>query len=212
VRPVRFTIATLIAVVAFAAVAIAALREASELWDSSLFSLTFAALLVATLLAVHRTGRSRAFWGGFALFGWAYLISSLIPPVEARLLTTKGLGYLESKRPGRQVTRGKLYIRKVRLPIEDGGGPAPVTFRTVDVIGSQPSTVTALYKLKSGTFLAAQGGTPEDFVRIGHSLIALLLAFLGGHASRLLYGRSEDCRDSENLNPPMPSSPPELLP
>ena len=34
---------------------------------------------------------------GFTLFGWAYLATSLAPPVEARLLTTKGLAYMDSK-------------------------------------------------------------------------------------------------------------------
>src|SRR5262249_54254090 len=86
-RP-RFTIANLLVVVLSVAVAVAALRAAEAAWDSGTFALTLLALLSSTLLAVHRTGRSRAFWLGFALFGWASLIASLIPPVESRLPTT----------------------------------------------------------------------------------------------------------------------------
>src|SRR5262249_51252610 len=95
-RP-RFSIARLLLVVLFVAVAAAALREATALWDSALFGLTALALLTAIQLAVHRDGRGRAFWTGFTLFGWAYWVASLIPQVESPLLTTKALAYLDSK-------------------------------------------------------------------------------------------------------------------
>src|SRR3954469_1750576 len=97
----RFTIASLLGLVCFVAVAFAALRRADGLWDSALFTLTLGILLASVLLAVHRTDRRRAYWLGFALFGWTYLGASLIPPVEARLLTSTGLEYLEARLPGR---------------------------------------------------------------------------------------------------------------
>ena len=87
-RRFRFSIAAMLGVVLFAAVAVAALRQADALWDSTLFSLALGLLALAVLLAVHRTGGRRAFWLGFALVGGAYLGASLVPPVEARLLTT----------------------------------------------------------------------------------------------------------------------------
>src|SRR5207248_4578990 len=98
-RPPRFTIAGLLVVILFVAVAIAALRAATAAWDSGVFGVTLAILLAAVLLAVHRAGRQRAYWLGFALFGWTYLVASLIPPIEARLPSTKGLAYLDSKVP-----------------------------------------------------------------------------------------------------------------
>ena len=45
----------------------------------------------------------RAFWIGFALFGWSYLGLSLVPSIESRLMTTKALAYLDSKVPGRSL-------------------------------------------------------------------------------------------------------------
>src|SRR5690348_358666 len=100
---IRFTIASLLVVVLLVAVGFAALREASDPWDSGVFTLALAILLVSILLAVHRTESRRAFWLGFALFGWGYLALSLIPSIESRLLTTKALAYLDSKVPGRSV-------------------------------------------------------------------------------------------------------------
>ncbi len=60
-RHPRFTIASLLGVVLSVAVAFAALREATDLWDSGVFTAALAALLVSLLLAVHRRDRKRAY-------------------------------------------------------------------------------------------------------------------------------------------------------
>ena len=78
-RRIRFTIASLLGVVLFVAVAFAALRAATDAWDSGVFGLTLGLLLTSVLLAVHRAGGRRAYWLGFALFGGTYLGASLIP-------------------------------------------------------------------------------------------------------------------------------------
>jgi hypothetical protein len=49
--------------------------------------------------------------------------------------------------------------------------------------------------------LAGSGGTSENFLRIGHSLIALLLAWLGGHVSRWLYGYSQHTQSRDPIVP-----------
>src|SRR5208283_4800753 len=114
-KHIRFSIASLLLVVLFVAVGFAALRESNETWESGIFTLTLAALLISILLAIHRTESRRAFWIGFALFGWIYLGLSLVPSIEYRLLTTKGLAYLDSKVPGRslvprQAKKGELVL------------------------------------------------------------------------------------------------------
>ena len=114
-KHIRFSIASLLVVVLFVAVGFAALRESSDLWDSGVFTLTLAALLISILLAVHRTESRRAFWIGFALFGWIYLGLSLVPSIESRLMTTKALAYLDSKVPGRSLVprlakKGELVL------------------------------------------------------------------------------------------------------
>src|SRR5262245_54189740 len=77
----------------------AALTASTAMWARVVFSATLLILTAAILLAVF--GR-RAFWLGFSLFGWAYLVSSLIPPVQSRLLSTTGLAYLDAKTANRQ--------------------------------------------------------------------------------------------------------------
>ena len=102
-RRLRFNIASLLGVILVLGVGFAALRESNDLWESGVFTLTLAALLISILLAVHRTESRRAFWIGFALFGWIYLGLSLVPSIESRLITTKALAYLDSKVPGRSL-------------------------------------------------------------------------------------------------------------
>src|SRR4051794_19981172 len=97
-RP-RITIASLLGIVAFVGVAIAALREPTDAWDATLLGLTVLVLLASALLAVHRRGGGGAFWRGFALLGWAYLVASLAPPVEIRLPTRRGFDLVGSILP-----------------------------------------------------------------------------------------------------------------
>ena len=94
-RDPRYNIASMLGAISFVAVGFAALREANDQWDSGLLSLTLGILLNAVILAVRRTEARRAFWIGFALFGWGYLCLSLISSTESRLITTQALAYLE---------------------------------------------------------------------------------------------------------------------
>ena len=51
----------------------------------------------------------------------------------------------------------------------------------------------------AGLWLRGSVGTTENFMRIGHSLVALILAFMGGQLSRNVYGKNrEQVRGSVN--------------
>ena len=57
----RITIASLLGFVVLVAVAFAALREATDLWDGGVFGVTLLTLLTAVLLAAHRRGEGPGF-------------------------------------------------------------------------------------------------------------------------------------------------------
>jgi hypothetical protein len=195
----RFHIGGLLILVVFLGIGFAALREASELWDSIVLSAASGVLLVSVLLTIHRKAEKRAFWAGFTLFGWGYVALTLLPPVEPRLLTTKALAYLDSKVPGRPVViTGQAW-----------GGSAPNPGPQGYIAFSPQANLVAdttnsgsvwLYNMSTGKLLWSAGGTTEHFIRIGHSLCALIVAWLGGRLSRRLHVRSRDV-------PPEPGRP-----
>lgn len=186
----RFSIASILVAVLACAVGVAALRESTDLWDAGVFTAAAAALLASALLAFHRDGRGRAYWLGFAAFGGAYLVASLVPPVESRLVTTKGLAYLDSKLPG----RAQSFTVQFRQNGSAAGTATAVQALAFSIDGntlaaSGPGRVVRVWDVSTGAWLAGSGGTSENFLRIGHSLLALLVALLGGRVSLRLYDR-----------------------
>jgi hypothetical protein len=185
-RRFRFSIASLLALVVFVAIGLAALQAASDAWDGGVFALALLTLLTSTLLAVHRRGRDRAFWIGFTLFGSAYLVASLVPNIEPRLPSTKGLAYLDSKISKRVVS---YTWRTVSTGGSTTSGNVPQTFAftTNGSTLAANNPPTAMLWSIAGSPLSGSSGSMENFVRIGHSLLAFVMALAGGHLSRYLF-------------------------
>jgi hypothetical protein len=199
-RRLRFRIGTILILIIALGVGFAALRESSDIWDGGAFTLVLGALLLSILLAIHRSGKKRAFWVGFALFGWAYLGLSLVPPIESRLITTKALTYIDSKVPrsnpagfrfpvvlsGRvwdswssQQNQNNQSINSTSIAFSPQG----------NLVASGNQGVIRVWDVSGGNPLGTWSGTGENFVRIGHSLLALIFAFVGGRLSGNLYAR-----------------------
>jgi hypothetical protein len=88
----RLTIAGMLGLIAFVAVAAAAMKNPTTLWTQILVTASLTSLMLASLAAiVHRGDRSFAI--GFAVIGWTYLVLSLAPWFEEHvgpwLLTTR---------------------------------------------------------------------------------------------------------------------------
>ena len=91
----RFSILALLGLVAYAAFGCLALTRSTEVWQLITHTAVFITLLSAVLAAVYRSGPKRAFWIGFALFGWASLYIYLsVLDVPLRFLTEFGETYL----------------------------------------------------------------------------------------------------------------------
>lgn len=203
---IRFSIAHLLGVVFLVGVGIAGLRESTDAWDSGLFGLMLIVLLTSVLLAIHRTERARAYWLGFTLFGWVYLGATWIEPVQARLPTTKALTYLDSQLPGRETTGTIQFVFQAVGQPTNGSAPG-VAFspsgNTMAVTGQSASV--RLWNATTGSLLTGANATSNNFLRIGHSLTALLLAFLGGTLSRLLFMNPRQSGRERDVTPSAPN-------
>jgi hypothetical protein len=171
----RFTIAGLLLGVLAVGAAFAALRAADDTWDSGSFGVTLTVLLISVLLVNHRTGLRRAFWLGFALFGWSYLVLSIMSPTEARLPTTKALAYLDSKVSDRVV--GLTFVYSATGAGGSTGKPVQEVAFSVDgsTLTTNGRASLRLWDAVTGRLFAGPNGTSENFVRIGHCSQSILL-------------------------------------
>jgi hypothetical protein len=146
--------------VAVLAVGFAALRSGSEIWARMCLTATLAILAFAIIAVVYRREGRRAWWLGFALFGWGYAALTLVPAckheVGDKLITSRMLMDLFSE-----------MVIKPQLAASTGLGPG-------GTIAARPA--------------AARASGFEEFPVIGHSHCALLAAFAGGIAAAWLRG------------------------
>jgi hypothetical protein len=70
----RFSLARLLAAIVLIAAALAMLVSASSLWAHVCSALFVFVMLVAVLAIPYRRGAARAFWLGFAILGWGFLL------------------------------------------------------------------------------------------------------------------------------------------
>ena len=176
----RFTLRQLLGIVALIALAVPALMHASLWWAAAWLSGYLLALGIALLGIVYRDGARRAFWIGFALFGWEYVLTVYGPVLDRhvgyRLITTKALAYAQ-------------------LQIETSRGQ-----RDAAPFGWHPtwrpaSVQTALHPGYEGALSVTteSGTTPitapqwDFFQQVGHSLLGLVFAYVGGLLSRWFY-------------------------
>ena len=159
-RTIRFPIAGLMGAVLVVALGLAALRNASEIWASVIFLLTCGLLCLAIVGTLCRRDAERAWWLGFALFGWGYLVLASWSSVELPTMTLLD-------------AIGARIGLKVQFSGAMGG-----------MGGGMRSA-----GLWAGGFGGNFGGPPNPSLQqITHCLWALVAALLGGILARTLFG------------------------
>jgi hypothetical protein len=212
------SIAGMLGVVLFGAVALAALRSGSDLWTSGIYTTALGALGFATLGAVLRRGPSRAYWIGFAIFGWGYLALASVAETRQRLLTTHLLDEVRQliirtpraagerfmvERQGQDVPATLLEIKSDQYKVNFDGWTSyhdewvdlsriRTNLPSPPVSSGKPVPVTALL-------------FPNQQV-IGHSLFAVVFGVVGGYFGLYFASRREETTqrvDVESSNPEM---------
>lgn len=153
------------------ALALPALLQASLWWAAAWLSGCLVGLGVALLGIVYRDGPRRAFWIGFAVFGWGYMIAVYGPVLDrhigVRLVTTKALAYAQLH---------GAFNRSPKLVIGSAN-----KFHLSSCLNSDRP------KPRKSPFTGDDGYIPPQwdfFQQVGHSVFAILLACVGGFVSQ----------------------------
>ena len=180
----RVPVLGLLGLVAFAAVGLAALRSASPMWASVLYSAALASLATAVVMAIARRGRGRVAWVGYAAFAATYLLGafhprepgpSVAPPVVVEVLLDPLLDRIQGGRPFYTTDLGPKgeTFSGFRGPMGRGGLPTMTPQNTVSLV---------------------------SYRQIGHSLAAILsglvgatLGYVSAHGGRADRDPDGDC-------------------
>ncbi|MGO9467391.1 MAG: hypothetical protein ACLQIB_52230 [Isosphaeraceae bacterium] len=243
-RSAQLSLSEFLGVVALCAAGLMCLMFASSPWVSALFSAVLGLLTLALLGVTYRRGERRAFWAGFALFGWTYLtlssgpwfIVNLRPDLVTSKLISMAYPWLipEARQPSspasqRQqfvlpsatlqdgLTADKLVGSRVDVLVKGERDPSPVLVVTdvqavadPEIVDTLPGTRLDIRRDQNAILAQAKAGQKKFFLRrhtpvpfeplwssppvdlpafenVGHSLFALLFAWVGSAAGRYFF-------------------------
>ena len=202
----RFSITSFFVVVTLVALGMAALVSQSRLGGSLAYTVFLAVLCLALAGAILRPLPARAFWLGFAVFGWTYWLvefDAASPPQRwAGTVMYTGYGVSGQPRPG-LVTRDLIGFLEANLtPNRRVGARVSAQWRG----GSYyPGTITQvngddyLVQWDDGsapqwTPSAQLASTSPAIQPAAHSLFGSLFALLGGVLVAILFGGRSELR------------------
>jgi lysylphosphatidylglycerol synthetase-like protein (DUF2156 family) len=167
----RFSLRWLLATVAFVAVSLVALLNATNEWRSAFENASLFALLVATAAAVYSAGERRAFCVGFVLFGLTYFVILAI-------------GYFNNTRERLITTTGLRSVHKQIFPAKSDVVPFQEPFDG-DVLGS----ATSLNDGTNNVRVMIVRPKCTDFIGVGNAALCIPFGLLGGFIARGFYRR-----------------------
>jgi hypothetical protein len=191
----RFSIRTLMVLIAGSATGLAALRNANELWATVMMMLALGLVCVAGLWAILLRGRERAWWLGFAVFGCTYLSVSL-SPLRSRLTTTHLLEYVHARVVSSsiatvEVSRADQSSILYRVVMIDGTANSRSVSNSVYNSTPEKDLLATMEPANRWRSALPGAANHDEFLRIGHCLFALLAGLVGGTVAVGFWGRRE---------------------
>jgi hypothetical protein len=174
----QFSIRVIMGLIVVVGLAFAALHFPTPLWANVWFSFALASVTFAIPAAVYSRGQQRAFWVGFATFGWVYFVASMGPWFQFetgfQLVTTTILD-LMAPYIVQQDYLLHTYIGQFNPP----SAPTPPT----------PWQLWNLPDFSNGRvwrmgYVTVQ--SPPLYFRAGHGVFSIVVALIGGEAVRCL--------------------------
>jgi hypothetical protein len=209
----QFSIRQLLAVIVPLAVGLTAMTNPTPFWEGSVFAVTHCLLFTAIIAAIYRTKGARAFWLGFAVFGWGFYL--LCTDVVFELHSTRHSqnvlpywpNYGEEDPPLRAFTKSLVDILQLHRRIAPKTVGEKIQVQWGGPSSYYPSSVLEikdnLYKIR---YDSDPQGTYDEWVgtgriklldldrtyRIGEWLWTLLFALAGGLIARYLYATGRE--------------------
>jgi hypothetical protein len=184
------------ALILLSGVALGALSRPSQLVAALLFSVATVILTASILGALYARGASRAFWSGFAIGGWMYLLLQYGPFCETSIgpytLPTAILDVLyDALAPGTPppmvAETGAMSGMSMMPGMSNGMGMAMpgMMGSTVGIVSSahSPRAWDAWVEVDRGRVWAGTRAH-SSFFRIGHSLLCLVAGLAAGLLAR----------------------------
>jgi hypothetical protein len=194
--PPRISLASLIGIVAVIALGLAGMLSTSRLWLMLASTVTLVVLLAAILASWLFSGIDRAFWVGFALFGWTYLIMVNWDWIGGQLGHDLTAGISEA---------AEWLIPEIKPPPFPFGLPTlPPSAATTSpaprgpVLPPPPPPLNFIDPMEQSRQRQIKIG---NFVQIGRMLGALCFGALGGWLARILAQREEKRRAERPASP-----------
>jgi hypothetical protein len=196
-RALRITIVGMMAVVLACGVAFAALRDASDVWEGAVLMATVSILGAAILGSRSGRASDRAWWQGFALFGWGYLIATMAPwfghEVGTKLPTSMALNYLQRLAvgaPKSATLTGNVSIKDPSYSITTESLRIDYPDGRTTIMDPKGEDVSLLLGRTARTALPGAINR-EAFLRVGHCSFAFLAAIIGALIGRHFYSAEE---------------------
>jgi hypothetical protein len=168
----QFSLKTLLLAFVVLGAGCAALMYPNRIWSSAFFTGGLVAVLFAGVAACAKRGRTRMFWIGFALLGGGYFLCAMFDDVHA---------FSPSQGSRAVWSEPRLLTSHLLLWCNDRLNNIR-TERSNVLVGGQPYSLGVGLQMQ---YLAR--GTAGYTLIIGHSLLTLMLGFMGGAIASRIY-------------------------
>jgi hypothetical protein len=185
------TIRSAMALVLFAGVGFAALRDPSVWWVGGLVACLIGLLLTACVGAMYRIGRARAFWLGIVVFGGGYLLLSRVLSTDATgnpvALTNRALDTLAINLRSAPPVGAKIYAEM------DGNFLLASVLQIDRAKGAYFVHYDGWTDAHNALLSRAQinFASDDDYHAVGNLLVVILLAMIGSVVAVAFYDTRE---------------------
>ncbi|HVA51553.1 MAG TPA: hypothetical protein VNH11_34750 [Pirellulales bacterium] len=182
-RRFHFSLRGLFGVVSFAAVSCGLMVYATAWFSLLTFTAVLFMLITAATAAIFCSGARRAYWGGFAAFGFAYLWATCgqwqspdgSAPLRDRLVTSELLDRCHQMLP-----TTVMYATPAAAPWPSGS-------TTYTYSAAPPGTMPGTPGPMGAEAFIMPTVDQALFITTGHALFALVFAVLGGVIAKRCY-------------------------